>query len=381
MLKKKITIGLISLEDPNDRNISSGTNYKIAEVLKNIGGEIKWLHPYHSVVWIIMEKVLRRIYNLFSQKTFMFRHTRLGAYLESHTIKKEELNKCDIIFASFSSPSCYKLDFPTQKPVIYLSDAVWHSMVGYYFKDIDSFSTKDGDIIERFILNRANKIISTSNWMTQNIKKHYNIPQGKIVNILFGANIDDKDITIKNYKSTETLDILFVGVDWERKGGRIAIEAVTWLNNNGIKSTLHIIGGKNIDYNSLRNKHVNYIGMLNKNIPSEYQKITEMMAICHLMLLPTQAECTGISICESNAFGLPVYSTQTGGVSSYIIDGENGRLLPEKSTGIEYGLKIKEDIESKKLKELITLSRKRFLTDLNWHTFSEKISVVLNSYI
>lgn len=55
MLKRKAKIGIISLEDPTDRNISSGTNYKIVETLRREGADIIWLHPYHSWLWIFLE--------------------------------------------------------------------------------------------------------------------------------------------------------------------------------------------------------------------------------------------------------------------------------------------------------------------------------------
>lgn len=381
MLKKKVTIGIISLEDPTDRNVSSGTNYKIVETLKREGADIIWLHPYHPWLWIFLEKTLRNIYKIFSSKTFMFRHTCIGACIESHTIKRSKIKKCDIIFASFSSPACYKLCLPDGKPLFYISDALWHSMIGYYLKHIDSFSKHDGEKIESYVLNKASKIIAPSKWMRASAINDYHQPADKICSVHFGANIDEKDIEYKKFEKRPTLDLLFIGVDWKRKGGKTAIEATQWLNDNGVSTTLHIIGGRDIDNDSLATSSIDYIGMLDKNNPKDYKKLIEELRQCQILIFPTQAECAGIVICEACAFGLPIYGSDTGGVGSYIADGENGRLLPLGSNGKDYGMKIKQDLHSGKLEEMSALARKRYEDDLNWNIFGKKIACLINNYL
>lgn len=167
----------------------------------------------------------------------------------------------------------------------------------------------------------------------------------------------------------------------ETEGGKIAIEAAQWLNDNGVPTTLHIIGGRDIDNASLATKNIDYIGMLDKNLPKDYKKLIEELRRDQVLIFPTQAECTGIVTCEACAFGLPVYGSDTGGVGSYITDGENGRLLPLGSKGKDYGMKIKQDLLSGKLEEMSALARKRYEEDLNWNTFGGKIASLINNYL
>ena len=56
----------------------------------------------------------------------------------------------------------------------------------------------------------------------------------------------------------------------------------------------------------------------------------------HLLFVPTRADCTPIVFCEANAFGIPVITTDTGGVSSIIKNGENGFAFPLDATPDEY---------------------------------------------
>ena len=59
---------------------------------------------------------------------------------------------------------------------------------------------------------------------------------------------------------------------------------------------------------------MDYVGFLNKNIPEQYQKLITIMGRCNLFLLPTKAECAGIVLCEASAFGLPIFTFDTGGL-------------------------------------------------------------------
>ena len=63
----------------------------------------------------------------------------------------------------------------------------------------------------------------------------------KISVLEFGANITTQSYN-KSQKKDQALHILFLGVDWQRKGGDIAIETCKILNAQGIKSIIHIIG-------------------------------------------------------------------------------------------------------------------------------------------
>ena len=138
-------------------------------------------------------------------------------------------------------------------------------MIGYYLKHIDNFSKHDGDKIESYVLNKASKIIATSKWMRDSVINDYHQPAEKICSIQFGANIDEKHIKYKKFEKRPTLDLLFIGVDWKRKGGKIAIEAAQWLNDNGVPTTLHIIGGRDIDNASLATKNIDYIAHCNSH--------------------------------------------------------------------------------------------------------------------
>lgn len=380
MFKHKIIIGVISPYDPNDRKASSGTNYKIIESLKRQGADIQWIKSSHNFLWIILEKILRRIYSLFSHKMFYFRFTSLGAYLESRTLDTRLMETCDVIFASFSSPSCYKIKFP-DKPIVYLTDATWHQLQDYYFFNMSDISMKEGDAVEKYILEKADAVISSSRWMISSAVGHYHQKREKLHLVHFGPNIDEKDLSYKAFAYDGHLDLLFLGVDWERKGGNIAVEATEWLNEHGVPSTLHIIGIDKLPANVENLDYIDNIGRLDKNNPDEYRILVEEMSKCHLLLLPTVAECSAIAFCESSAMGMPVYTHRTGGTEDYVIDGRTGRLFDLGTNGPEFGRQIKEDLQKGLLPDMSRNANGYYKETLNWNVWGDKVAEIINDLI
>lgn len=60
----------------------------------------------------------------------------------------------------------------------------------------------------------------------------------------FGANIDERDIVKTDIYHGGPVNILFSGVEWERKGADIAIDTVKELNRKGVEAKLFLVGIK-----------------------------------------------------------------------------------------------------------------------------------------
>jgi len=240
---------------------------------------------------------------------------------------------------------------------------------------------KQGIKIEKKAMNSADVIILSSEWAKNSAIKDYNQPESKIHVIEFGANLNDDDMIksnkFNNEESADTLNILFLGVEWIRKGGDIAVSTCKTLNDMGIKSKLFIVGIKKLDNAIKKLPYIEYVGFLNKNVPNQYQSLINVIQKCHCLLLPTLAECAGIAFSESSAFGLPAFSHATGGTGNYVIDGKNGYLLPLGSTGEDFAAKIAECYRSGELASMSTSARNVYEERLNWTVWQNKVEKIL----
>lgn len=361
-----IKIGYVSQFAPNDRRASSGTNYKVAEQLSKYG-EIIWLPIKTPKIYRIFELVSKVFARLF-QKRIYFLYTKLGCNLFARSQNiASQLNQCDIIFVFFNAAPF--LIISTSKPIIYLTDATFPVMIDYYppFCNLFHFNKKQGIRLEENLFNKFSAIVCSSDWAKKSVINDLNQNKEKVHSIEFGANLDKQDILENTFNYTDHLHVLFLGVDWERKGGDIALKTCKLLNDNGIKTTLHIVGIKNLDDEVAKLAFVDNIGFLNKNIPQEYKQLLNIISSCHCLLLPTKAECSAIAFSEASAFGLPIFTYNTGGISNYVIDGENGYALPVNSTELDFYRKIEYCLKTGILKELSVKGPSLYRNRLNWN--------------
>lgn len=374
MLDKKIKVGFIGWYSPEDKKALSGTPHKMSDLLKAIGSELTWIKVKKSKKYLLYQKMMGVIGKI-SHKRLDCTHSVIGAMLQSKTVNMDAVQQCDVLFAPFCSEALYSLK--TDKPIIYLSDATFNIMVDYYFKDLSAYAIKQGNKVEQRAMDCSKAIIVSSQWAANSAINDYHQNPSKVHIVEFGANLDDKDIIEKTFDYNGHLHILFLGVDWKRKGGQIAVDACKWLNENGVLATLHIVGIKELDESIKELPYVDYVGFLNKNYPDQYNRLVAVIKQCHCMLLPTLAECSAIAFCESSANGLPVFSHLTGGVGNYVYNGVNGYLLPLGSTGVEFGTKIKECLESGELKKMSETAKDVYKKKLNWSVWANKVEQIL----
>lgn len=381
MLSHSAKIGFISSSPLNDKRAYSGTIYTMAKSLETIGAEVIWIPSNASALWYrIYLKIITVVGHLFPCfKKWLPRHPKWRSGIINRHLDYDLLDKCDVIFAPMQSYSLLYLK--TDKPIVYLSDATSRLLIGYYWFNVPNKDIEELELIESTAIQKATSLIYPCHWAAESAVRDYGQPQDTITLAFFGPNINKDDISPHVFSFDGHLDILFVGVDWQRKGGEIAVEACRWLNDNGIESTLHIVGIRSLDESVASLPFVIYHGFLDKNNPTELVFLTDLYNKADCFLLPTVAECTGISFCEASAFGLPCYTHNTGGVSDYVIDGESGRLLPLGSTGADFGRIIKEDVENGRMKRFsegaIVVGSDR----LSWTVWAEKVGSVIERIV
>ena len=370
---KRPKIGFISLSSPSDRRASSGTCFRMAQALSDIG-EVVWIPLWPSRLVKFMELAYKGI-NLLLCKRALFLFTYLGSKLWARCIDIERIDECDLLFAFWGGSWLANAD-TMGKPVIYVSDATFASMVGYYppYSNLSARNVNQGRDIERRSMSKASVVVLSSDWAAASAVNDMGISHDKVHVIEFGANIDDSDIARHEFSYQGHLHILFLGVEWKRKGGDIAVDAVRWLNENGVPATLHVVGIKELASSVAGLPYVDHIGFLNKNISSEYDKLVATINKCHCLLLPTIAECAGIAFCEASANGLPTFTHETGGVPNYIINGKNGYMLPLGSTGKDFGMKIKECLSSGELERMSVDAPNVYRERLSWGVWERRMA-------
>ncbi len=315
-----------------------------------------------------------KICEIFHRIVFQKRFNKLHSHIRSkyHSRFFDEVirkNKIDVLFAPTASIEIAHLK--TKIPVCYFSDATVNGISDYYdrFANISQRSLKISNEIEQRAISKSTTQVFSSQWAFDSAKIDYGSTNTFLVKM--GANIDkdpQEEEIMKQYDSV--INLLFVGVDWNRKGGDIVLETIEKLDKNGYDIHLTVIGC----IPPVKHSKMDVIPFLDKNKKDDMLKFQKLFKKSHLFFMPTRAECYGIVFCEANAYGLPVITTNTGGVPSVIEDGVNGFMLP-LSAGSEDYFKVIGDLisDEKKLKKMAISSREKYLKELNWNHWGKEI--------
>jgi glycosyltransferase involved in cell wall biosynthesis len=268
----------------------------------------------------------------------------------------------------------------TSIPAVFLTDATFQQIQGYYhsFKNIAPFNLREGIAIDSLAFSKAARCLLASDWCKASAITDYGIEPECITVAPFGANLDIipdiKDICLT--QEDEICRLLFLGVEWERKGGQIAYDAFKALQKKGVHCQLTIIGC--IPPIEIKEKEVTIIPFLNKHDANESAQLYQYLKNASFLLLPTRAEAAGIVFCEAAAYGIPSIATQTGGVATYVHDNENGFLLNTEATGSAYADIIYRVFSDKQqYNQLRKKSRNRFDTVLNWNVWGNSFDKIL----
>lgn len=376
-------IAFLTPGNPADRRSWSGIDYYMSHALQKHCGDVYYLGPVNPKIRLAFGKIINKASSILLNRRYAYLHSFLLAKGYAASLQRRlARSPADLVFVPSASPVVAFLD--TELPMAYLSGATFALMQSYYpqFSRMLPISIREGHAIEQSAIDRAGVLIYPTEWPARSAVSDYHADRSKIHIAPYGANLDESDVpsedVILRSRRSERCSLLFMGVDWERKGGAIAFDALCRLNDMGIDAELTVCGC--IPPSEFAHKKMKVIPFLDKNDPDQRRQIGELFLGSNFLLVPTRSECFGVVFCEASAFGLPSISTNTGGVSGVVTDGENGYLLSVDAGGGDYASLIAEIyLDEKRYRTLVQTSRSAFNDRLNWDEWGRTVGRALNS--
>jgi glycosyltransferase involved in cell wall biosynthesis len=379
----RIKIAFLTSGNPEDKRSWSGIDYYMSKSLQEHCGDVVYLGditPVRSMLW---GKLANRM-----SETLLHRHysylnsTLLARGYAKNAREKLAAQHIDLIFVPSDSTVAALLE--TDIPIVYLSGATFRLMRGYYpqFSHLLGKSVREGEFIEQRCISKSKTLIYASQWAARSAIKDYHASRSKVYVLPYGANLDPSDIPSRDVvlarRPKGPCRLLFLGVDWERKGGKIAFDALLELNRMGIEAELTVCGCT--PPHGFAHDKMRVIPYLDKNKPKERHQLMHLFLASDFLLLPTRSECLGIVFCEASAFGLPIITTNTGGVEGAVKDGANGFMLPPSSEGRHYAEVIGDVLaDVNRYSELVESSRNTFEEHLNWDSWGRKVAGIFRA--
>ncbi len=175
--------------------------------------------------------------------------------------------------------------------------------------------------VNRRVLLGASGLVTWSRWARDSLVRDYGVPVGKVTVIHPG--VDTSLFRPGTVRRPGPPRVLFVGGDFERKGGGDLIEAVRVL---GSEVELDLVTG------SAPPALAGRPGIrVHAGLRPQSPALVDLYRQADVFVLPTRGDCFGQVIEEAMACGLPVIATQMGAVGDMVQHGVTGLLVPPAS--------------------------------------------------
>lgn len=258
--------------------------------------------------------------------------TLKGGLVARSRIRLLERNgkRFDAAFLNSIVPLPLLSSFAKRVPVVLSLDTTPHLLEQYdrwYHVHSSNMPDKLGwsgkkDRLKR-IYSRAEYILAWSGMVYDSLVQEYQVPEKKVK--IVPPGIDLKKWRRSQHSSRKTRSgpgkhILFVGGDFERKGGDLLLRIAH--REEFRHCEFHIVTRTALP--ELRpNFHVHTdLGVNSDSLLALYNE-------ADVFVLPTRADfAPTTSICEAMAMELPIISTNVGGLDKVVIDGKNGYVIP-----------------------------------------------------
>jgi glycosyltransferase involved in cell wall biosynthesis len=166
-------------------------------------------------------------------------------------------------------------------------------------------------------------------------------------------------------------NILFVGVDWERKGGPELVEAFRAVRDRFPDARLTIVGcSPRIDMPGCE--------VAGKVPLADVHQYFEQASI---FCLPTRLEPFGVVFVEALHHKLPIVATNVGAIPDFVIEGESGYLVPPRAVELLAQALVSLIGDPEKCRQFgekgFNLARERY----SWERVGARIRETVNYYL
>lgn len=164
------------------------------------------------------------------------------------------------------------------------------------------------------VYGRASAVVAWSQWAADSLVSDYGADRSKILVAHPGASRAFFELPRHEPRPRPT--ILFVGGDWDRKGGPALLNAFAHVAD---RADLLIVSDTDVPLPA-------GVRQLRGASPGS-EPLLAAFAQADIFCLPTLGDCTSVAIGEALAAGLPVITTRVGSNAETVAEGETGLLV------------------------------------------------------
>lgn len=230
-------------------------------------------------------------------------------------LKNIDPEKCSFTFQSQSLFDASRAGVPH----FLYTDHTWRANFRYASASFVPQGPADWPERERKFYENATRCFTTSSFARRSLLEDYGLSPDRAHCVFCGANAVPEPRGERGFGAR----ILFVGVEWERKGGPQLLEAFARVRAAVPEATLEIAGCK-------PPAEIPGVTTLGK---CSLEQVAQLYRTADIFCLPSLKEPSAVVLSEALLHGIPVVATDVGGTADRVIDGRTGFLVPPGDIG------------------------------------------------
>jgi len=373
-------IVVVGGKDPNDLSSWSGTPRSLVGSLRQSGHRVTTIGPLARPSLKVWSKEI--LYRQIIGKSYLSirdpKVARARAVEASDQLRRQD--SVDLVMTLHSADAAY---LRCEAPIILVHDVTWHQLLDFYpfyrRSGLAIESMEGGYELDKEAFSNCAHMIFSSDWAAASAMRDYGVERTRISIQHFGPNLRhvpnrDQLQEIIGRRGRGPCRLLFVGIDWMRKGGDLAIAIAKELRGRGLPVELEIVG-----CNPPVSAHgvVRRFGFLSKTDSQQEHRIEQLYAEADFLLLPTRADCCPIVLSEATANGLPVAATAVGGIAEVFDRSNWGIALPLDAEAKAYANWLHDTYADRtRYQRTAWMARDVYDANLNWDAYCARIEAI-----
>lgn len=211
-------------------------------------------------------------------------------------------------------------------------------------------------------------VFCMGNWLADYLVSTMKVPKEKVFTVGAGTNV--RFTEGKGTVKKERNKILFVGKDFERKGGKVVVEAFQILKNAYMPTAKLYIAGPEKNPLNEAIEGIQYLGNLS------YDALIPLFEECDIFCMPSYFEAYGIVFAEALTFGLPCIARNCFAMPELIQHGKEGYLI-ENDDSKQLAEYMNQLLHNEDIFEYVQERKGFYQKEYSWENVAEKIDLVM----
>jgi glycosyltransferase involved in cell wall biosynthesis len=230
---------------------------------------------------------------------------------------------------------------------------------------------------EQRVYDGARGIFTFSEWARRSFIDDFGVPAERVTAVGAGPNFDVTRIAARSgRRDSRAPTILFVGGEFERKGGDVLLEAFRLVREQIADARLVIVGARDARIDA---PGVEPLGFLRKDNPADWQRLMEAYRDADVFAFPTRFDAFGIVVLEAMFFGLPCVAVDAWAIPEMVVDGETGFTVPvgdARALANRLLVLLRDDALARRMGEA---GRARAQQRFTWQTVADRMTAAMRA--